>query len=228
MFMKKFKVLFSTFICLAAIISMFIISTQVSAISKTIDTDLQQLTNSIEKDAISNPELAMSSCPYDYIKNNESFDDIVALGNDALPVLEDKINDSEQSGLQEYILAIAMEKIAKVDFKDGDQEWNNGKGFTERWDYHLQHLESNIQSIISSSDSVAIKNTNLEKLGTPAIPFIMDNISAGNTELEPALQELCEGNSSVTLDENTNIQDWIKNNNSKFDSLRKLVNSKQQ
>ena len=62
-----------------------------------------------------NPQLSASSNPYEYIQNNKNFNDLVNLGTDALPVIAEKIMNSNDDGLKEYILAIAAEKIAKID-----------------------------------------------------------------------------------------------------------------
>ena len=78
-------------------------------------------------------DMPYSSNPYYYIKNNADFHNIVQLGQDVLPILQDKIKNSENDGLQEYILAIAIERIAQTNLKmSKETTWETAKGFTQQ------------------------------------------------------------------------------------------------
>lgn len=61
---------------------------------------------------------SFSSSPYTYIKDSKDFENIVALGNPALPILKKMLDESNNNGLIEYIYAIAIEKISKVDIRE--------------------------------------------------------------------------------------------------------------
>ena len=50
-------------------------------------------------------EIAMSSNPYDYIKNSHGYDKLVELGVKAIPYIAEYLNESD-AGLTSYILAI--------------------------------------------------------------------------------------------------------------------------
>jgi hypothetical protein len=66
-----------------------------------------------------------------YAKNNKYFDEIVNMGYDVLPLIEDYIKNSSNDRLREYLLSIVAEKIAKVDLKTLNKEkpWEIGKEF---------------------------------------------------------------------------------------------------
>lgn len=74
-----------------------------------IQQNIAQLEQSIS-DSISTP-LGFSSSPYDYIKDNQAFENIVNLGTPALPKLKKLLKESDQYGLIENIYAIAIDKI---------------------------------------------------------------------------------------------------------------------
>ena len=174
-----------------------------------------------------NSSAALSSNPYDYISGDEEFNGIVNLGNDALPVLQNKISQSPNNGLQEYIAAIAIERIAKVDLKKNESTaWETAKGFTDKWKKYLKNIPSSVDSIVMDNQ----KNTDekvkeLVELGTPAIPFIAEKIEAGDEQLFPVLIELTKGNGNkIVADASiTNKKEWVTQNKSTFNDLKQYV-----
>ncbi|MDR1042470.1 MAG: hypothetical protein LBL54_01030, partial [Clostridiales Family XIII bacterium] len=78
-----------------------------------------------------------SSNPYDYIADNEDFQRIIELGDSALPELERTLSDSPDNGLNEYIIAIAIQEISGTDVDSfnnrTDIKWENAKQFLEEW-----------------------------------------------------------------------------------------------
>lgn len=136
-------------------------------------------------DSASTP-LALSSSPYTYIKDSKDFDNIVALGNPALPVLKKLLDQSKDNGLIEYIYAIAIEKISKMDIRK-ETNWDNAKDFSKKYTTHLKKIPDQVEVISKEKISSDEKNEKLIKLGTPAIPYIADKIENGDNELFPAL-----------------------------------------
>jgi len=74
--------------------------------SNYIDSTLDAMMDNISAE---NPEIMAMSSPYAYI-DNSYFKNIVALGTDALPVIESKIKE-RNGDLYASILTIAAEKI---------------------------------------------------------------------------------------------------------------------
>ena len=60
----------------------------------------------------------MSSNPYDYIKEDKNYDDILQLGNDAFQYMLKSLENSRENGLNEYIMAMAcsdmLEKTLQI------------------------------------------------------------------------------------------------------------------
>ena len=80
--------------------------------------------------------LFLSSNPYDYVRNNDEYDSLVDLGVRSLPVIEDYLSEylKNSDGLYGYILAIAIEDIAKIDFKETEEyKWATGSSFLNSW-----------------------------------------------------------------------------------------------
>lgn len=194
---------------------------------KTAEAEIEkQLSNDInvmmeEVVNMSDPKASISSNPYDYTTNNKAFDSIVDLGSSALPHLKNKIQNSAQNGLEEYLLAIAIEKIAKVDLKGDKFGWADAKGFVKVWNEHLKAIPENVKTIANSSDNDKVDK--LIKLGIPSIPFIIDEVEQGNEDVIPALDNLLIGSKEVNYTKGSINKGWIQANKAKFDGLRKIV-----
>ncbi|SDZ30444.1 hypothetical protein SAMN05421736_109115 [Evansella caseinilytica] len=152
-----------------------------AAIEKEIDKNLDSITLTIQKNIAEKNELAYSSTPYDYIQDNENFDAIVEIGNDALPYLHEKLANDEIDGLEEYLIAIAIESIAKVDLKENESShWESADEFNENWNEHFESIPETVEEIANDTEmTVSEKNEALIELGTPAIPIIMEVVEDG-------------------------------------------------
>lgn len=86
-------------------------------------------------------------------------------------------------------------------------------------------VEQNVDTITSAADAAEVKTKQLVKLGTPAIPFIMDKIENGQADAAPALEILLTENPSVNYEsgKTRNWQAWVKDNQGHFNDLRSLV-----
>lgn len=193
-----------------------------TSIAAQIDQNFLAIQKDLSKMIIENPEMASSSNPYDYIKDNKNFDNIVQLGDDALPIIAQKIKSSNDNGLNEYILAIAIERIAKVDLKKNGEGWTTAKEFSQVWSKYLRNIPNSVEQIVTSNQSDNLKMENLINLGTPALPFIIDKVEQGNIELFPAVNILIADN-NINITSITDPQEWIKQNKEHFNNLRSLV-----
>lgn len=98
--------------------------------------------------------LSMSSNPYDYVQNNEDFDKLVALGNDALNELTDlQKNTDKYNSFERYIIAIAIEEITKVDMKNfKDYAWSNATAFSENWPSFCNSVNGEVREIMNDNN----------------------------------------------------------------------------
>lgn len=193
------------------------------SIAAQIDQNALAIQEDLSKMISENPEMASSSNPYDYIKDNNHFDNIVQLGDGALPIIAQKLKNSNDNGLNEYILAIAIERIAKVDLKKNSAGWSTAKEFSQVWSKHLKNIPNSVDQIVASNQSENQKVEKLITLGTPALPFIMDKVEQGNIELFPAVKTLVADDKNINIDSITDPQQWVKQNKEDFDNLRSLV-----
>ncbi|MFC4770327.1 hypothetical protein [Effusibacillus consociatus] len=216
------KLFLTLFIC-SFIVTMLINQNTSASIEKKIDNNFASIAQKINKEISLRSELASSSNPYDYIQGNDDFNEIINLGNDALPYLHKKLSRSEHDGLQEYITAIAIERIAKVDLKKTSQ-WETAKDFNSKWKKHLASIPATVDAIASDSKvSSDEKAKRLLELGTPAIPFILEKVESGNEELFPVVIELTKGSKVEATESVKNKMEWATNNKDSFKDLKKHV-----
>lgn len=224
--MKRRFIFIATLIVLS--IGVMYWNIHVSAISFKLDSLLSNMIVEFNNQIKENPSVMRSSNPYKFIENNSAFEGITRLGYEALPIIKEKIEKSENNGLQEYILAIAAEQIASVDLKGKSYNWDTGKGWAREWKKHLIKLPKEFELIMAPVDSND-KVDKVIKLGAPAIPLIIEDIERGNHELIPALKALVQKNEELDFNEEDekNISKWIKENKSKFEVLKNIVNEQQ-
>jgi hypothetical protein len=148
--------------------------------------------NRIDKtiqEAIENKELlAFSSNPYDYIADNEDYDKMVSLGVEALPELERLLAESENNGLNEFIIAIAIEDITNADVKeilDDEFAWENAKEFQENWSDIKLSADDNVEQIVASNDlTKAQKSQKISAYCVLAIPELNKVLAEGSISAE--------------------------------------------
>lgn len=97
--------------------------------------------------------LAMSSNPYDYIKDNAEYDKLIALGEESLEDLYELQQDKDKyDSFQRYIIAIAIEEITKTDLKQSEEYfWMDADGFSEKWNDFSIEAEENIKDILNNN-----------------------------------------------------------------------------
>ncbi|MDO3412219.1 hypothetical protein QWJ34_20820 [Saccharibacillus sp. CPCC 101409] len=177
-----------------------------------------------------NPILSAGSNPYDFIENSREYKRIVKLGPGAIPVLDKKIEQSADSGLTVYAFAAAIEEISQVDLKEKESTaWATGKEFARKWEFQLSTLPEKVEEISGSSRTVEEKNAALEKLGVPAVPFILDRVAAGNTELFPSAHKLIvHADPGTGILQVTDAAKWAEKHKNEFNALKEYVLSKKQ
>ena len=81
-------------------------------------------------------KVSLSSNPYDYIKGEDSSKDykyIVSQGEKSLNYMLNKFSNSNENGLEEYIMAMACSEILKE--STDSKNWSSGK---EWYDNHIK------------------------------------------------------------------------------------------
>lgn len=192
-----------------------------SPVPRGVDEAIRDIEKSID------PARMTSSNPYEYTLGNAAYDELVAAGTPALPRIVSALDGSSASGLREYLLAIAGERIAWVDLKrDPETRWATGKEWPAAWRRHLEKVPDKVMAIVDSREQQRDKVRDLAALGTPAAPFISDALMSGHDELAPALETLlADGMVEVpsTAGPPKVTRDWVVKNKGRFDDLRKMV-----
>lgn len=192
------------------------------AASAEIDAVMSEVRNSAQGAA------AASSNPFMIAANTPELDRIVALGTPALVAAVEKIEASPHNGLQEYLLAICVMRISKAKMDDGPGKasyWDTGKRFTGAWRTHLARIPEEVRAIASGGLSSEQKNAALVRLGTPAIPFVLDEIASGREDLSPAAEALMDGTVEMAGVSPRGIAraKWARENANRFGQLRTIV-----
>jgi len=223
--LKKIFLLLGLFACVFSGTLLMINQHADASIEKIIDTNFALIAEKINQEISLRTELAGSSNPYDYIRDNQDFNEIVSLGNDALPYLHAKLMDSPNDGLHAYITAIAIESIAKVDLKQEEStKWETAKGFIKNWGKYLSSIPANVDRITAdTSISLEEKTKRLTTLGTPALPFILDKIAAGDEEIFPAVVELTKTSKDAATENIINKKAWANEHQDSYNELKKYV-----
>lgn len=96
-------------------------------IEKEILTNLSEIRNVSD---------STSSNPYHYI-NNDYYNNIIELGEDAVSVLESMYNDGKLTGLDAYLSALAIEDISNCKlYEEYKLEWSTAEEFYTLWKDH--------------------------------------------------------------------------------------------
>jgi len=162
------------------------------------------------------------------VDRSHALDRVIALGTPALPELISRIDNSSENGLHEAILAICASRIIKADVggpPDTGLCWSTGKEFPAVWKTYLARIPAAVAAITASDIQSDEKNIQLVKLGTPAIPFILDEVERGHSELSSAAEALMRG--TVEMDgasaKGLATAAWARQNKERFAGLRSLV-----
>ena len=102
----------------------------------TVATNNEQIEKEIKKNFTKILEVSdlSSSNPYDYTKN-KYYDNIVNLGNEAVPVLVSMYDKEELTGVGAYISALAIQDITKCNlYEKYNLDWETAEEFYELWE----------------------------------------------------------------------------------------------
>jgi len=156
----------------------------------------ESLSSSIEKSMENDPSLRFSSNPYDFIKDgkNEYFNELIARGPDVLPDLEDALYGSEENGLEEFLLALAIEEVSQVDVTAIESDpfaYSNTIEFRKMWSTIRQETPERVIAIVNSKEmNDDEKMEQLGAYGILAVPTLEKMVLAG--ELDNKLLERVE------------------------------------
>jgi|GEM_PF-2202826 len=138
--------------------------------------------------------LALSSNPYDYIENSDEYKKLIAIGTDAISVIEECLDSKENyNGIEQYILAIALQDISKVELKNYEEyAWADVNAFLMSWEKAKDDVVIKVPQILSDASlSSEEKWVEIAKFGTLAIAPLQEfQIQAEADDMDSSLTEL--------------------------------------
>ncbi len=177
----------------------------VNTISEEINNDMSDL-------ILSSNILSYSSSPYEIVANNEDYDKLVSLGVVAVKPLYDKIINSPENGLIEYIYAMAIEDIMSQNFtyvtnssqlnlevmeenhhtiEDLNYGWANAKEFAEAFSTYIKEIPATYESIKNNKTlTYDIKIEKMSKIGLGVIPYLIEEINDSTDSIDLAKDAL--------------------------------------
>lgn len=102
-----------------------------------------------------------SSNPYDY-KESNYYKQLVGFGMDAVPLMSEKICSGEITGLNQYLVGLAIQDITQTDIAQAVGEgWVSGEQLADVWEKFIQTAPENIEEILETEESA---DSQIEKL----------------------------------------------------------------
>lgn len=211
--------------------SLFEGSTVYAATLNDINTNMESLMTEIETEMRTNPEVAMMGNPIDIIKESQSYKNIVELGLKAVKPLYDKLYDSRDAGLYEYVLSLAIEEITHEEFVyNADYGWKNSLEFRMSYETKVNNVQTDVERIINNEKLTDEEKTEkLKEEGIFAVSTLIKEYN--NTEskiskkvIEDVVQDISgkfSDNNSMSKSSMKNVEpkDFINENKDLFDSL---------
>ncbi len=248
--MKKIKFILPI-LMIAIIISFVCLNNNETVYASTmtkIDQVSLKITKYLNNLIETNNEKMYLSSPFALMEDNEDYEALVDLGIDAIAPLYTKLKNSNESGLMEYIYAMAIEDIMSQHFEyresfdpqkttsvQNSQEdsyknieneidyWSNANEFKIAFSHFMEKLPSEYEKIKNNKElSNESKATLIKELGLGVIPYIVDDINKNNKTLEfsSILNELLlEKKIEVS-----NVNDWINQKQETIDILKDVSN----
>ncbi len=196
-----------------------------------INTNMNSLMSEIETGMRTNPQLAMMGSPIDFIKESQSYKNIVGLGLKAVKPLYDKLYESHDAGLYEYILSLAIEEITQEEFVyNTEYGWKNSLEFRLCYETKVNNVQTNVERIINDESlSDEEKTSKLKEQGVFAMSALISEYNNEDSKVSKeviidAVQDIASAynvssNISTFSANDNQINNFVNENKDLFDSL---------
>lgn len=246
---KKKKIFGSIIMCCSVmlLVAIVLFSNNESLYAKTltkVDKVTMEINKNISKMVSSKSPKSYLSSPYAIVEDDEAYAELVNLGVAAIKPLYDKIANSSENGLMEYIYAMAIEDIMQQNYSyasslsivmnnpEYDYGWASAKEFEEAFSNFMKKIPNEYYSIMNDSTLTYVeKSDKVCELGLGVVPYIIDDIqnnkdSKFNYEdmLVSILKERnqIEKSSYLSLSSNFDVNSWIDSNLESYKILKQL------
>lgn len=194
---------------------------------ETINTNMNYLMIELEKEMTANPALGLMGSPIKIIEESEAYQEIINLGLEGVKPLYDKLYESREAGLYEYILALAIEDITKEEFiYNKDYGWKNSLEFRLSYETKVNNAQVNVERILNNEDLTdEEKTTKLKEQGIFAVSFLMDEYNNENSKsnkdmIEDAVLGIASSYKNTVEEKNVQTYSMDKNESSSIESIQ--------
>lgn len=196
-----------------------------------ININMNSLMTEIETEMRTKPQVAMMGTPINIIKESQSYKNIVALGLRAVKPLYDKLYDSRDAGLYEYILSLAIEEITQEEFiYNATYGWKNSLEFRMSYEAKVNNVQTDVEMVINNEKLTDEEKTEkLKKEGIFAVSTLIEEYNSTDSKLSKKVIENVVQNIYSKYDinndmsklstKNVETKDFINENKDLFDSL---------
>lgn len=237
--MKKIKYVLPILIIVAVIGFAFTKSnsTVYASTMKKVNQISMKITNYLDELVAIKDEKMYLSSPIAIMKDNEGYANLVNLGIDAIKPLYEKLEKSNESGLMEYIYAMAIEDIMSQSFEyrasfdssktpteleNSINYWSNANEFKIAFSHFMEELPSKYEFIKNNEEfSEDIKEQKIIELGIGVIPYLVEDINSKNDSLK--FNDILN---NLFLEKNIKVDDsnkWIQSNQETIDMIKNIT-----
>lgn len=127
--------------------------------------EVDDVLSSFDEEASLEGAKMYSSNPYDY-KESKYYKQLVRLGLDAVPILSEKLCKNEVTGLNQYLVGLAIQDITETDLAEATGDtWISGEELAVVWKEFIKGAPDQIEQILNAEETVDVKIEKLQSYG---------------------------------------------------------------
>ena len=200
---------------IVCIVVVCILIWNVNQSAKTVEAEsiseiIMEMSDIVKEKIENNPTVKFSSNPYDYIENNEAYDKLIQKGVGAVSEMLSYMETSGEDGLNDYLIAIAVEEILECNLKETDYAWEDADSFLNQWGKMLKNREKIVKDAMehAKTENEIIKE--LQPYGLVAMETVeeMQNDKTVEAKYQKCAQKL-ESFVEITENEKEILQSEI-------------------
>lgn len=183
--------------------------------AKTVEAEsvseiIREMSDIVEEKIESNPKVKFSSNPYDYIEDNEAYDKLVQKGVSAVSEMLSYMETSGEDGLNDYLIAAAVEEILECSLKETDYAWEDADSFLNQWEKMLGNREKIVKDAMENGKTESEIIKELQPYGLVAMETIekMQDDKTAGAKYQECAQKL-ESFVEITEDEKEILQSEV-------------------
>jgi len=199
-----------------------------TGVLERIASEIQSLVAEIGEKERADPNFVLQGKWNEYFRSSEQYKLVLELGLKAVKPAYYIIYKSPQSGLYEYILASAIDKITGYDYAVmEDYGWSSSKQFLEMYNEKVKQTLKSFRAILDNSTQIeAEKAEQIRALGIFAVGPLLDEIDSSSPSmpvesLKATLWHIIKEYSAEDL--NQNLDSWRSENEETYRDIIEIL-----